>query len=196
MGAVAAGHATDLWGVGLVTVGVLCAVAFYGGSLGPAGHDARVGMGDLLGWARFLLPPVLIAVGVRMLMGRGDDADESAGSRRGSSADRVRREPARAVIGGTLVLLSVSGLAALAGGSPALRASTKELSAAGGWLGAAVANPLGQRAGRLRRGRGARRHRRGRDPGVHRRVGAHGRLRTGPGHQVADQCRRGATAPG
>ncbi len=37
MGAIAAGHATDLWGVVLVTVGVLCAVAFYGGShsLGP-----------------------------------------------------------------------------------------------------------------------------------------------------------------
>ncbi len=151
MGAVAAGHATDLWGVGLVTLGVLCAVAFYGGSLGPAGHDARVGMGDLLGWGRFLLPPVLIAVGVRMLMGRGDDPDDgpAAGSRRGSSraGDRVRREPARAVIGGTLVLLSVSGLAALAGGSPALRASTKELSSAGGWLGAAVANPLGSALG-------------------------------------------------
>jgi DNA segregation ATPase FtsK/SpoIIIE, S-DNA-T family len=149
MRAVVAGHATDLWGVGLVTVGVLCGVAFYGGShsLGPAGHDARVGMGDLLGWGRFLLPPVLIAVGVRMLMGRGDDPDETAGSRRGSSGDRARREPARAVIGGTLVLLSVSGLAALAGGSPALRASTKELSAAGGWLGAAVANPLGSALG-------------------------------------------------
>jgi DNA segregation ATPase FtsK/SpoIIIE, S-DNA-T family len=149
MGAVAAGHATDLWGVGLVTLGVLCAVAFYGGSLGPAGHDARVGMGDLLGWGRFLLPPVLIAVGVRMLMGRNDDpeGDPTAERRRWTSGDRARHEPARAVIGGTLVLLSVSGLAALAGGSPALRASTKELSSAGGWVGAAVANPLGAAMG-------------------------------------------------
>jgi len=149
MGAVAAGHATDLWGVGLVTLGVLCAVAFYGGSLGPAGHDARVGMGDLLGWGRFLLPPVLMAMGVRMLMGRGDDADEDpvVNRRVRASGDRARREPARAVIGGTLVLLAVSGLAALAGGSPALRASTKELSSAGGWVGAAVANPLGSALG-------------------------------------------------
>ena len=156
MGAVAAGHASDLWGVGLVTVGVLCAVAFYGGSLGPGGHAARVGMGDLLGWGRFLLPPVLVAVGVRILMGRGDEATEvstaassSASSRRRADAgpERVRREPARAVIGGTLVLLSVSGLAALAGGSPALRSSTRELSAAGGWVGAAVANPIGHGLG-------------------------------------------------
>ena len=118
MGAVAAGHATDLWGVGLVTLGVLCAVAFYGGSLGPIGRGARVGMGDLLGWGRFLLPPVLIAVGVRMMMGRGDDleGEQTSDRRRASSghaAERVRREPARAVIGGTLVLLSVSGMAAL-----------------------------------------------------------------------------------
>jgi S-DNA-T family DNA segregation ATPase FtsK/SpoIIIE len=138
MGSVASGHATDLWGVALVTLGVLCAVAFYGGSLGPAGHDARVAVGDLLGWGRFLLPVVLVAVGVRMLMGRGDD---------GSDDDRPPREPARAVIGGTLLLLAVSGLAALAGSSPALGASTSALSSAGGWVGAVMADPLGKALG-------------------------------------------------
>ena len=70
MGAVVASHATDLWGVVLVTVGVLAAVAFYGGShsLGPAGHWGRVGMGDLLGWGRFLVPLVAVAMGL-LLMG-------------------------------------------------------------------------------------------------------------------------------
>jgi S-DNA-T family DNA segregation ATPase FtsK/SpoIIIE len=138
MGAVAAGHATDLWGVALVTVGVLCGVAFYGDSLGPAGKGARVAVGDLLGWGRFLVPLVLVAVGIRMLMGRGDEAGDDG---------RARREPARAVIGGTLVLLAVAGLAALAGGSPALRASTRDLSAAGGWVGAIIADPLGHALG-------------------------------------------------
>ena len=137
MGSVAAGHATDLWGVALVTLGILSGVAFYGGSLGPAGHDARIGVGDLLGWGRFLVPPVLIAVGVRMLMGRGDGADDG----------RPRREPARAVIGGTLLLLAVSGLAALAGGSPPIGASTDALSSAGGWVGAVIADPLGSALG-------------------------------------------------
>jgi S-DNA-T family DNA segregation ATPase FtsK/SpoIIIE len=137
MASVAAGHATDLWGVCLVTLGVLCAVAFYGRSLGPAGHDARLGVGDLLGWGRFLVPPVLVAVGVRMLMGRGDGPDE----------DEPRREPARAVIGGTLLLLAVSGLAALAGGSPAVGAPTAALSSAGGWVGAVIADPLGSALG-------------------------------------------------
>ena len=138
MGSVAAGHATDLWGVVLVTLGVLCAVAFYGGSLGPAGRYARLGVGDLLGWGRFLVPIVLVAVGVRMLMGRGDDGADEA---------RPRREPARAVIGGTLLLLAVSGLAALAGGSPTLGATTSALSSAGGWVGAVIADPLGHALG-------------------------------------------------
>ena len=50
MWAVIAGHATDLWGVVLVTFGVLAGLAFYADSLGPAGHYGRLGLGDLLGW--------------------------------------------------------------------------------------------------------------------------------------------------
>ena len=41
-----------------------------------------------------------------------------------------------------MILLAVAGLAALAGGSPSLRASTAALSSAGGWVGALVGNPL------------------------------------------------------
>ena len=145
MAAIAAGHATDLWGVVLVTLGVLCGVAFYGGShsLGPAGNDARIAVGDLLGWGRFLVPPILIAVGVRMFMGRSEaETEEYAGSE-----GRPRREPARAVIGGVLLLLAATGLAALAGGSPAIGASTAALSSAGGWVGAVIADPLGTALG-------------------------------------------------
>ncbi|HEY7917367.1 MAG TPA: DNA translocase FtsK 4TM domain-containing protein [Acidimicrobiales bacterium] len=132
MWAVIAGHATDLWGVVLVTLGLLAAVAFYAGSLGPAGHGGRVAVGDLLGWGRFLVPPVAAAVGILLLVGR-DGADEE---------ERATPEPARAVIGASLTLLSVAGMAALAGGSPGLRASTASLSSAGGWVGALVSNPL------------------------------------------------------
>jgi DNA segregation ATPase FtsK/SpoIIIE, S-DNA-T family len=143
MGSVARGHATDLWGVGLVTLGVLSAVALYAGKLGPAGHDARIGTGDLLGWGRFLVPLVLIAVGVRMLMGRGAAGEADGADGPDGPDGRARREPARAVIGGTLLLLAVSGLAALAGGSPAVGATTAALSSAGGWVGALIADPLG-----------------------------------------------------
>ncbi len=81
MGRVLAGHAADLWGVVLVTVGLLGAVALYAGSLGPAGHGTRIAAGDLLGWARFLVPPVAAAVGVLLLAGRrGLDEDRARGA--------------------------------------------------------------------------------------------------------------------
>jgi DNA segregation ATPase FtsK/SpoIIIE, S-DNA-T family len=133
MWAVVSAHATDLWGLVLATVGILAAVAFYADSLGPAGSDARIGVGDLLGWGRFLVPPVAIAVGVLLLAGRrGDDEEEG----------RAAPEPARAVIGASLTLLAVAGLASLAGGSPGIGASTGLLSSAGGWVGALIGNPL------------------------------------------------------
>jgi DNA segregation ATPase FtsK/SpoIIIE, S-DNA-T family len=131
---VLASHAADVWGVILVTVGVLAAFALYSHhGLGPVGQGVRRGAGDLLGWGRFLVPPVAVATGVLLIAGRRDPA---------TGDSPPRREPIRAILGGTLTLLSVAGLAALAGGSPALGASTASLSSAGGWLGALIGNPL------------------------------------------------------
>jgi S-DNA-T family DNA segregation ATPase FtsK/SpoIIIE len=134
MGAVVASHGTDLWGVVLVTLGVLTAVAFYGGphSLGPAGHGASVAVGDLLGWGRFPVPLVAVAMGLLLLVGY----------RVGQEEEPRTPEPARAVIGASVALLAVAGLASLAGGSPRLGASTARLSSAGGWVGALIGNPL------------------------------------------------------
>ncbi len=132
MGDVIFDHATDLWGVALVTLGVLTGVAFLVDSSAPASRVARVAVGDLLGWGRFLVPPVLVTVGVLLLL-----------DRRGEEEDRwASPEPARVIIGAFLTLLAVAGLASLAGGSPHLTASTERISSAGGWLGAAVGNPL------------------------------------------------------
>ncbi len=71
MGAVVASHATDLWGVVLVTVGVLTAVAFYGGrtrwdrpATGPGWPSATCS-----GWGRFLVPLVAVAMGLLLLIG-------------------------------------------------------------------------------------------------------------------------------
>jgi S-DNA-T family DNA segregation ATPase FtsK/SpoIIIE len=71
-----------------------------------------------------------VAVGVRLIAGR--NSEESVPG----------RDPSRAVLGGTLTLLATAGLAALAGGSPRLGASTTSLSSAGGWVGAVIGNPL------------------------------------------------------
>ncbi len=130
-----ASHATDIWGVVAVTAGILSGLALYADALGPAGHGLRTGCGDLLGWGRFLVPPILLSVGVRLLVGRNDDHDDSDRARTG-------REPAGAVFGAVLVLVAIAGLASLAGGSPPLAASTARLSGAGGWLGATTGDPL------------------------------------------------------
>jgi S-DNA-T family DNA segregation ATPase FtsK/SpoIIIE len=112
-------------------VGILGALAFYADSLNPAGHYARLAFGDLLGWGRFLVPPVAVAVGLLLLIGRRHEGEE-----------RAAPEPARVIIGASLTLLVAAGLASLAGGSPAVGASTAALSSAGGWVGALIGNPL------------------------------------------------------
>ena len=127
---VVAAHAADVWGVVLVTAGLLGVLALYADALGPVGHGARQVLGDLLGWGRFLVPVVAVAVGVRLIAGR--NSEESVPG----------RDPSRAVLGGTLTLLATAGLAGLAGGSPRLGASTTSLSSAGGWVGAMIGNPL------------------------------------------------------
>ncbi len=153
MGQVLRDHAADLWAVVLVTAGVLGALAVYLGSLGPAGHDVRLAAADTVGWGRVLLPILAVAVGVRLVVRRGPragrgEADDGAGAwdeERDVAAGR--NEAARAVIGATLGVLVVAGLAGLAGGSPSVRASTGELGSAGGWVGAVVADPLGHALG-------------------------------------------------
>jgi len=118
-------HRGDLTGLAVLTVGILLAIALYGAALGPVGHALDVALGVLIGWPRFLVPPVCAVVGVAVLAGRwGPD-------------------PVRGGVGGVLGLLSVCGLAELAGGSPGLGASSGELSGAGGWLGVMVGRPLG-----------------------------------------------------
>jgi DNA segregation ATPase FtsK/SpoIIIE, S-DNA-T family len=144
MGQVVRGHSADLWAVVLVTAGLLGGLAIYLGSLGPAGHGIRLATGDVVGWGRFLVPLLLLAVGVRLVAGRGGRAD-----RRDEVDDRAGHQGARAVIGASLGVIVIAGLAGLAGGSPSWRASTAELGSAGGWVGAAVADPLGHALGGL-----------------------------------------------
>ena len=117
-------HRADLWAIGLVTVGVLLALALYGAAAGSVGTGVDKALGAVVGWTRYLLPPVCVGSGVLIIAGRR------------------RPDPIRAGIGAGLGLVAVSGLAELAGGSPKITAPTADLSAAGGWVGAAVGRPL------------------------------------------------------
>ena len=123
-GGIFSDHVADLWAIGLVTVGILLALALYGGAAGRGGHGVDDALGAVMGWARYLLPPLCLAAGALVLVGRH------------------RLDPARTAIGAALGLLAISGLAELAGHSPGLTAPVAELRGAGGWIGVAVGRPL------------------------------------------------------
>jgi len=125
LSAVLSSHSADLWGLSLVTVAILAAIAIFGDSLGPVGHGIRTAAGDLLGTGRFALPPACLAAGVMLVAGRS-----------------TGHEPVRAGLGAGLAVWAISGLSAIAGGSPGISAPAHQLAGAGGWFGAAAGDPL------------------------------------------------------
>ena len=115
-------HAADLWAIGLITLGVLLALAVWAQALGPVGHSVNTGLSWLMGWARTVLPLVCAGAGVILLV------------------ERERPDPLRTGLGSALGLIGICGLAELANGTPGIReAGVKD---AGGWVGALVGHPL------------------------------------------------------
>ncbi|MGH8989772.1 MAG: DNA translocase FtsK, partial [Acidimicrobiales bacterium] len=123
-GGVLSDHGADLWAIGLVTAGILLALAVYGDAAGAVGHVVDVGVGLAVGWARFLLPPCAVVAGVAVVAGRR----------------RLLSGPAAA--GAAIALLAICGLADLAGGTPWVSAPRSVLTGAGGALGALAGRPL------------------------------------------------------
>jgi DNA segregation ATPase FtsK/SpoIIIE, S-DNA-T family len=113
----------------LATVGVLLALALYGHAAGSLGRGIDDGLGAIVGWIRYLVPPVGVAVAVAVIVGRRP------------------ADPLRAGLAVTLGLLSTCGLADLAGGTPGPSASTVALRGAGGYVGAVVGHSLQLGAG-------------------------------------------------
>ncbi|HLI23770.1 MAG TPA: DNA translocase FtsK 4TM domain-containing protein, partial [Acidimicrobiales bacterium] len=117
-------QADEVAGVGLLVVAALAALALYGDLTGPVGRAMASAAGALVGWSRLLLPPALGYWGWTLVRGRPG------------------REPARAVLGGALALVAVSGLVQLGTGPRHWPPSLAPLRHAGGLVGAAVAMPL------------------------------------------------------
>jgi DNA segregation ATPase FtsK/SpoIIIE, S-DNA-T family len=122
-------HSADLLAIGLVTVAVLLGLALYGGAAGIVGSGVDRGLGLVVGWTRYLVPPACVLAAVLIIVGR------------------TRPHRWRIVAGGILGLLSVSGLADLAGGSPSASGSGAVLRNAGGILGSLIGRPLEQGVG-------------------------------------------------
>jgi S-DNA-T family DNA segregation ATPase FtsK/SpoIIIE len=126
-------QARDLWAVGLITVGVLLALALWGKQLGPIGQGADTGLAFLAGWVRILLPLVAFGAGFALLLDRPD--------RSGDDEEHEGADPWRLAVGSVLGVLGVCGLAEVAKGAPAF-SNSQGLKDSGGYLGAAVGRPL------------------------------------------------------
>jgi hypothetical protein len=107
-------HAVDLWSIGLITLGVLLALALWVSELGPLGHDVNTGLADLMGWTRILLPIISIGAGVVLLV------------------ERERPEPLRTGLGVALGIIGFCGLGELAKQPLAPLSSQSQLQLAGG----------------------------------------------------------------
>ncbi|HUC06091.1 MAG TPA: DNA translocase FtsK [Acidimicrobiales bacterium] len=116
-------HATDLWAIGLVTLGILLALALWGDALGPVGRHVNTALALLTGWPRMIVPVVAAGAGIVLLR------------------ERERPDPLRTGGGAVLGLLGLCGLAELGHGSPEV-GSSSAVRAGGGWVGALVGHPL------------------------------------------------------
>ncbi len=121
-------HQRDLLIIGLVVVGLFVALADLH-ALGPFGHAIDRALSDVLGVGRFALAIILLGLGVSLLWGK------------------VELDRPRASWGVVLGLISVSGLADIAGGRPGVHATSGVLGHAGGWLGVVTGGALASGTG-------------------------------------------------
>jgi S-DNA-T family DNA segregation ATPase FtsK/SpoIIIE len=122
---------TDVWGLVLIAVALVCALGIYADLTGPAGEAIDTAAGTVIGMARWLLPPVLVVLGLAML--RQDREDES---------DEETPGAVHLVVGSLIVGLAGTGLLHLARGAPALDGAVEDLQDAGGVVGAAIGGTL------------------------------------------------------
>src|SRR5262245_7691967 len=132
------GHRHDALAVGLVVLGVLCALGLWTDLAGPVGDGLADGLGAAVGRARVAVPVACVVFAVVLLWPRrppaGNDGDETG---------EVQEPPTvRILIGAVLLLVADVGFLHLAYGEPSLDGSIDALRNAGGGAGVVVAAPL------------------------------------------------------
>jgi S-DNA-T family DNA segregation ATPase FtsK/SpoIIIE len=133
-GPILGGHGPDLAGVALVTAGLVCGLAVYGGRAGPAGRALADGAGSVFGLGRYGLPVALVAAGGLILYRRAlnDSITEF----------RATNEYGRLAAGLGLVVVAGCGLLHVWTGGPGFGAPGADLRDAGGMVGLAAGESL------------------------------------------------------
>ncbi len=114
----------DLWGLAFLLLGVLSGLGIYGEVIGPAGHVLRSGTADLLGLARYAIPPALAVLGAYLIW------------------HHQRPEPGRVTLGLALALFGTAGLLEVVVGKDTVHQSLRSMGQAGGLAGAGEGVPL------------------------------------------------------
>jgi S-DNA-T family DNA segregation ATPase FtsK/SpoIIIE len=114
----------ELFGIAAIAAGLVLGLGVYLRLAGPLGRAVDDVLAWLVGWGRFLLPAVLIGVGVALV-------------KEGVSQHRVRL-----VLGWVISAVGLLGFLHLVRGPGRWSTSLDDLGRAGGWLGAVVGEPL------------------------------------------------------
>jgi len=131
------GRGHDVWGVALFAIAVVAAFGIYGHSAGPVGTGLAAVIGAVFGLTKVLVPPALVAISYHLIRGpRYIDIDEETGEVLPSALPRR-------IVGGVVVLASITGLLHLVVDPPTIAASGLDAFAgAGGLIGGGVGGGL------------------------------------------------------
>lgn len=126
-----AGRREEFFGIAAIATGLVLGLGVYLRLAGPLGRGVDDALGWLVGWGRFLLPAVLLTVGVALVR------------------EGARENRARLVLGSSVTAVGVLGILHLVRGPDQWSTSLDELSRAGGWFGTLVGEPLASIVGSL-----------------------------------------------
>jgi DNA segregation ATPase FtsK/SpoIIIE, S-DNA-T family len=104
------GHGSDIWGIAVLISAVLIGIAVYTDTAGAVGSPLATLVGSLFGLLRYLLPPVLVLLGIVLIRGPRRVADDTVEDEVVDDFTGRIRSPAVTVVGGVLGTLVVAGL--------------------------------------------------------------------------------------
>jgi len=128
------GHQADVWGLVLVTMGILGGLALYGGA-GPGGASLARFLSGAVGLFRYLVPPILVLAGIALIQSRPTSPRDRA---QGGEEALV----ARLLVGLTFIVAGSSGFLHVVRGPLEWESTVEDLGPAGGLVGALIGEPL------------------------------------------------------
>ena len=153
VGSVLGRHAHDIWGLAAVVAGLLVGGSVWVAAMGPVGEAIDKSLAWSLGMVRWLVPVVLVGIGVMLVRDGGRSGRAPAARALAPVEEAQEPEEAadeedgterwvRALMGSGLMLVAFMGIAHVVRGRPGLSDGVEDLGAAGGAIGMAVGGPL------------------------------------------------------